>query len=91
MDWVLILAPYRKDASYTASLLSEHGIRGQATTAAELTAGLADSPAALVVTHEALNPEAVSTIAHFLSDQPNWSEIPIIVLVRLSSGDPRVA
>jgi two-component sensor histidine kinase len=90
MDWVLILAPYRKDASYTASLLSEHGIRGQATTAAELTAGLAGSPGVLVVTHEALNSQAVDTIAHFLSDQPNWSEIPIIVLVDRTASQSRI-
>jgi two-component sensor histidine kinase len=90
MDWVLILAPYRKDASYTTSLLSEHGIRGQAATAEELHNGLTGSPGLLVVTHEALNPDAIATIAHFLSDQPNWSEIPIIVLVDRTASQSRI-
>jgi two-component sensor histidine kinase len=90
LDWVLILAPYRKDASYTASLLQEHGIRGEPTSAAELTERLAKSPGVLVVTHEALNSEAVDAIAQFLQNQPNWSEIPIIVLVDRTASKSRI-
>lgn len=75
LDWVLILAPYRKDASYMASLLLEHGIRAQAVTAIELADRIAEFPGVLVVTHEALNPVAIKIITQFLQDQPNWSEI----------------
>lgn len=53
LDWVLIVAPYRKDASYTVSLLEEHNIRGQAATAAGLAEMLDESPGTIVVTHEA--------------------------------------
>ncbi|PSJ56153.1 sensor histidine kinase [Kumtagia ephedrae] len=81
LDWVLILAPYRKDASYTASLLQERGIRAQAANTADLGKLLTEAPGVLVVTHEALNPEAIATIAKYLQGQPNWSEIPIIVLL----------
>lgn len=81
LDWVLILAPYRKDASYMASLLLEHGIRAQAVTAIELADRIAEFPGVLVVTHEALNPVAIKIITQFLQDQPNWSEIPIVVLL----------
>ncbi|GGE28207.1 histidine kinase [Agaricicola taiwanensis] len=90
LDWVLILAPYRKDASYTASLLHEHKIKGRATSPAELADLLAQSPGALVVTHEALDPAAIATIADFLRDQPNWSEIPIIVLVDRAASQSRI-
>ncbi len=90
LDWVLILAPYRKDASYTASLLKEHGIRGEATSAGELAERLAEFPGVLVVTHEALNAQAVDTIAQFLQQQPNWSEIPIIALVDRTASKSRI-
>jgi two-component sensor histidine kinase len=90
LDWVLILAPYRKDASYTASLLHEHDIRGQAASAAELPDLLADSPGVLIVTHEALDPDAIAVIAKFLQDQPNWSEIPIVVLLDRAASQSRI-
>jgi two-component sensor histidine kinase len=90
LDWVLILAPYRKDASYTASLLKEHGIRGEPTSAAGLAERLAENPGVLVVTHEALDANAVETVAQFLQNQPNWSEIPIIVLVDRTASKSRI-
>jgi two-component sensor histidine kinase len=81
LDWVLVLAPYRKDAVYMTSLLLEHGIRAQAATAEDLADRLAELPGVVVVTHEALNPAAIAVIAQFLTDQPNWSEIPIVILL----------
>jgi two-component sensor histidine kinase len=90
LDWVLILAPYRRDASYTASLLHEHNIRGQPATAGELAELLGESPGVLVVTHEALNAHAIGVIAQFLEDQPNWSEIPIVVLLDRAASQSRI-
>jgi two-component sensor histidine kinase len=90
LDWVLILAPYRRDASYMASLLDEHGIRAQAASAADLTEQLAKSPGVLVVTHEALSQDVIATIAEFLQDQPNWSEIPIVVLLDRTASQSRI-
>jgi two-component sensor histidine kinase len=90
LDWVLILAPYRKDASYTESLLREHQIKGRATSSPELGDLLAESPGVLVVTHEALNPDVITTVASFLLEQPNWSEIPIVVLVDRAASQSRI-
>ncbi|MET3580005.1 two-component sensor histidine kinase [Mesorhizobium robiniae] len=90
LDWVLILAPYRKDASYTASLLQERGVRAKAASTADLGNLLAESPGVLVVTHEALDPAAIATIASFLQHQPNWSEIPIIVLLDRAASQVRI-
>jgi two-component sensor histidine kinase len=90
LDWVLIMAPYRKDASYMASLLQERGLQAKAASAMELADLLAESPGVLVVTHEALNPGAIATIASFLQDQPNWSEIPIIVLLDRAAPQSRI-
>jgi two-component sensor histidine kinase len=90
LDWVLILAPYRRDASYTASLLHEHNVRGQAASATDLAELLLASPGVLVVTHEALNPDVIAIIAEFLQAQPNWSEIPIIVLLDRAASQSRI-
>jgi two-component sensor histidine kinase len=90
LDWVLVLAPYRRDASYTASLLHEHNIRGQPASAAESAALLLEAPGVLVVTHEALNPDVIAIIARFLQNQPNWSEIPIVVLLDCAAPQSRI-
>jgi two-component sensor histidine kinase len=90
LDWVLVLAPYRKDGSYTISLLEEHNIRGQAANADGLAEMLDKSPGALVVTHEAINHHVIATIANFLKGQPNWSEVPIIVLLDRAAFSARI-
>jgi two-component sensor histidine kinase len=48
------------------------------------------SPGVLVVTHEALNPDVIATIAEFVEAQPNWSEIPIIVLLDRTASQSRI-
>jgi two-component sensor histidine kinase len=73
-----------------ASLLHEHSIRGQAASAADLADLLVDSPGVLVVTHEALNPDVIAVIAAFLQNQPNWSEIPIVVLLDRAASQSRI-
>lgn len=72
------------------SLLHEHHIRGRAARTADLADLLADSPGVLVVTHEALRPDVTSVIAAFLQDQPNWSEIPIVVLLDRAASQSRI-
>jgi two-component sensor histidine kinase len=78
------------DASYTASLLQERGVRAKAANTADLGNLLAESPGVLVVTHEALDPAAIATIATFLQHQPNWSEIPILVLLDRAASQVRI-
>lgn len=81
LDWVLVLAPYRRDATYTTALLHEHGIPSKESSADNLADRLAEAPGILIVTHEALSPCVINTIASFLNEQPAWSEIPIVVLL----------
>ncbi len=90
LDWALISAPYRKDAVLMVSLLSQHGLRGEAATLEDLSDLLAQAPGVLVVTHEALNPTAIDIIGRFVESQPNWSEIPIVVLVDRSAAQLRI-
>jgi two-component sensor histidine kinase len=90
LDWVLILAPYRKDASYTASLLQERGVQARAANPADLESVLEEAPGVLVVTHEALEPAAIAAVGKFLERQPNWSEIPIVVLLDRRAPQSRI-
>jgi len=91
LDWALIVAPYRRDAEYLQTLLNQHDISvTQAAAPAELSRHLAGAPGILVVTHEALNPAVMNIIAEHLAEQPNWSEMPIIVLLDRSAPHGRI-
>ncbi|MGV2126463.1 sensor histidine kinase [Agrobacterium vitis] len=87
LDWVLVCAPFRKDADYVSALLREHLIEVRAVMEAKGFAQLLDaSPGIVIVSHEALTPQIVALTAAHLERQPNWSEVPIIVL--LERGAP---
>jgi len=82
LDWVLILAPFRKDADYIAASLQEQNVEvrhGQA--GEDLAENLALLPGVILITHEALSPPVVATIGYHLAGQPDWSEVPIVVLL----------
>jgi two-component sensor histidine kinase len=89
MDWVLVVAPFRKDADYIAGFLREQKIEVKAARAGgDLVEYLALLPGIIVVSHEALNPDVVAKVAGHLAVQPDWSEVPIIIL--LERGAPLV-
>lgn len=91
LDWVLILAPYRRDADYIRALLTRHEIAVRhAEGPDELAAHLADTPGMLIVTHEALDPAVLKIIADYLDEQPDWSEVPIIVLLDRTAPHARI-
>ncbi len=91
LDWVLILAPYRRDSEYLETLLSQHDVTvRKAAGPEELTAKLAEGPGVVVVTHEALNQAALDSMTGYLSDQPAWSEMPIIVLLDRAAPHARI-
>ncbi|UXT93058.1 sensor histidine kinase [Agrobacterium pusense] len=82
LDWVLVLAPFRKDADYIAALLQDQQV---AAVSARMDDGLEDllcsSPGIIIITHEALTPSVLTKVSDHLKSQPDWSEIPIIVLL----------
>lgn len=91
LDWVLALAPYRRDADYLETLLVQHGLFVQrAAGLEELSTRLDQSPGVLVVTHEALNPEILELVRSHLLAQPDWSEMPIIVLLDRAAPHVRI-
>ena len=91
LDWVLALAPYRRDADYLETLLSEHGIPvRRAEGMREIVAQLEESPGLFIATHEALNPDVIDVVRHHLLDQPDWSEMPLLILLDRAAPQARV-
>lgn len=91
LDWVLALAPYRRDADNLETLLVQHGLQVlRAAGPEELEERLAQLPGVLVATHEALNPDVLQLVRSHLLDQPDWSEMPIIVLLDRMAPHARI-
>lgn len=56
LDWVLVVAPFRRDADYIEALLREHRIEAKSSQPADdLQPLLASAPGIILVSHEALN------------------------------------
>ncbi|WP_312942958.1 sensor histidine kinase [Agrobacterium pusense] len=86
-DWVLVLAPFRKDAEYIAALLQDQKVGVvPAKVDGDLEGLLCSSPDIIIVTHEALTPSVLMKICDHLNAQPDWSEIPIIVLLEKAAS-----
>jgi signal transduction histidine kinase/ActR/RegA family two-component response regulator len=86
---VLILAPTRKDALITQSLLSPSGVSGEVCpTMNSLIASLEDGAAAILIAEEWVS-SAGTTLVEVIANQPAWSDLPVLVLTRpgADSGD----
>ena len=82
LNRVLILAPLRKDSDYLVELLSKHSIESEiCQDTGCLGAALDDPPGLLLITHEALSELILDCVAEHLDGQPDWSELPILVLI----------
>ncbi|WP_105430821.1 MULTISPECIES: sensor histidine kinase [Neorhizobium] len=91
LDWVLVLAPFRKDAEYIAASLREQKVAVKGVKADDnLLQHLALSPGIIVVTHEALTSEVVAAIAEHLAEQPDWSEVPVFILLERTAAVARI-
>jgi two-component sensor histidine kinase len=91
LDWALVLAPFRKDADYIAALLREQNVSVMAANAdQDLLQPLALAPGIIVITHEALKPDVVVKIADHIANQPDWSEVPIIILLERAAPISRI-
>ncbi|PZM16495.1 sensor histidine kinase [Rhizobium tubonense] len=90
LDWVLVLAPFRKDADYIAAFLREQRVPVNHVRTDNLAHHLSLSPGVIVITHEALSPAVVTAIGIHLSAQPDWSEVPILVLLERAAPIARI-
>jgi two-component sensor histidine kinase len=91
LDRVLVLAPFRKDADYIAAFLREQNIAvNHSVVGDDLARHLSLSPGVIVITHEALSGSVVATISEHLDAQPDWSEVPILVLLERGAPVDRI-
>lgn len=91
LDHVLVLAPYRRDSDYLRRLLMEHGVAADvAERGDDLAERLDLSPGALIATHEALTPDVLAAVGEHVSEQPDWSELPVVILLDRSSPQTTV-
>jgi signal transduction histidine kinase len=84
---VIILAPIGRDAALLAGTLEASGIDATVVMdAAGLIDMLPDGAGSAIIAEEALTRDAIKAVGEWLSSQPPWSDIPLIVLS--STGRP---
>ena len=78
---ILIVAPTGRDAELMCTHLSASGLDCLACrNLIELSKCVRDGTGAIVITEEALGSDGIRALSHVLTQQPAWSEIPLIVL-----------
>ena len=86
---VLILAPVGRDASMMAELFTRHKLETHiCRSLADCCVQMNSSVGALVLTEEALEVANISELLQALHTQPQWSELPVIVLT--TGGESRL-
>jgi signal transduction histidine kinase/CheY-like chemotaxis protein len=79
-DRVLVLAPAGRDSPLACRVLADAGIESQAVSDVDALCGaIAEGPGTILLTQEALSPSAMGRLASALSDQPPWSDLPVVV------------
>lgn len=83
---ILVLAPTGQDATLIAGALSKEGMECRIFRGVpELCQWARKSAGAMIIAEEALNPDAFHCLNEMLTEQPPWSDIPLIVMT--SSGE----
>ncbi len=84
---ILILMPFGKDAQLASEVLTLAGVACTiCRTSADFERELEKGVGALLSCEEALPPGSVSPLDNYIAAQPNWSDLPILVLTK-SGGD----
>lgn len=89
---VLLVAPTKKDGEVTSALLRKAGLtcvvcQDLNQLAREVSAGAA----ALLLTEEVLGAPGIDNVLRALAQQPSWSDLPIIMLMRGGVTSPAAA
>ena len=83
---ILILAPLRNDARFTATFLASAGLTGIVCEDVQAICAYGSARSgALLLAEEALNNDSVPLLSEYLSSQPRWSDLPVIIIT--SNGD----
>jgi len=84
---ILIHAPVGKDARLIAALFDRAGIDCfVCLNLAELVAELAQGAGALLIGDEAVTPEFLRILTHFIDQQQSWSDLPLLIMTRRDAG-----
>jgi two-component system, sensor histidine kinase len=87
---ILVLAPRGKDAVLARDALNSSGLSAQICADLEtLGVELATGAGAILIAEEALPPHRVDLLATSLDDEPSWSELPVVVLMAISTREGR--
>jgi PAS domain S-box-containing protein len=83
----LVLAPRGRDAAIAVSMLAEAGMLAQACASLPLLLYELDQGAAFaIVTEEALSTADVASLAAWIAEQQEWSDLPFILLTNQGGG-----
>lgn len=83
----LILAPLGRDAAVAASMLGEIGIEAHIVgSVRELEQALRDGAGFVIGTEEALRTADLHGLAQWLAAQPEWSDMPFVLLTSRGGG-----
>jgi PAS domain S-box-containing protein len=86
---VLVVAPTAEDAQVACTLLRENQIPAETHAGGhDLARRLADRVSVLLVAQEALDSATFQSIDFALRNQPDWSDLPLIVLTISTARDP---
>jgi signal transduction histidine kinase len=86
-DVVLISAPIGADAANIHAVLQRAGLSPKiCRTLADLEEGMAGECGAIVLTEEALTPEAKAMLGRLFEQQPAWSDIPVVLIASVASN-----
>lgn len=86
-DTALVLAPVGRDASVAGDILGEAGITPHPLPDLEaLARDLGPEVGFVLVTEEALLNGDIRALARWIEDQPEWSDLPFVLLTRRGGG-----
>jgi two-component system, sensor histidine kinase len=89
---ILIMPPTAKDGGITTELLQGAGIdTASFATLEALVAALPEGAAAILIAEEHLTGSLKAPLAQWLSKQPPWSDLPILILTRPGADSPESA
>jgi PAS domain S-box-containing protein len=86
---ILILAPTIKDGALTSDIFSQAGIFScVCRSAAELIRECPRGAGAILVSEEAINDEGIAGLIDCLRAQPQWSDLPVLLLTQHGADSP---
>ena len=85
----LVMAPAARDNEITKELLNGAGIEAETFSDIEsLLRALGEGAAAVLIAEEHLSGESKAPLSRYLSQQPPWSDVPILILTRPGADSP---